>query len=128
MTKLSQDFLPNNFILADVEIPHEFQFDNQEKFLTTMYKAYIDSFDYHVWYPHIEHLDHVPKNVKLIPITTEHKKVFVEIFDYHTDIKDYDFSDLKINDGNYFIRMSSTSGKMRNLLRNLLMLMILLNI
>ena len=110
-----------NFVLDDVSIPHEFQFDNNEKFLTNMYKSYIDSFDYHVWYPLIEQLNDTPKNITMIFIPVELKVIFVELYEQQKSWKSYVDNQVvkKFHDElsscmkeiEYFVRMSSTSGK-----------------
>ncbi len=114
----------NNFKLDNVIIPHDFQFDNENKFLTIMYKCYIDSFDYNIWYSYLEtnQVINTPQNVILIPISTELKRIFVELYKsnekYSDDINDEELKQFKNNiemqmDNNtqYFIRLSSTSGK-----------------
>ena len=38
----------NQFIIKPITIPHEFQFDDTSKFLSTIYKCYNDAFDYNI--------------------------------------------------------------------------------
>ncbi len=109
----------NNFTIENIIIPHDFQFDNESKFLTLMYKCYIDSFDYHVWYSYLKNQIYVPQNVVLIPIYADVKKIFVTLYTnnkkYSDDIALKQLkNDIEINmkaDTQYFIRLSSTSGK-----------------
>jgi hypothetical protein len=117
-----QEAFSSNFILSKVQIPHEFQFDNSEKFLGTIYRAYIDSFDYNMWYPYIKNLQNCPKDIIMLEITLELKTLFVKLYEKqdswnnHVDdphlSKFYNELKSKINyDNEYFLRMSSTSGK-----------------
>jgi hypothetical protein len=118
----------NNFSIKKISMPHNFQFDNKEKFLSTVYRCYLDSFDYHRW--HNPNLINGPKNVSLVPITTQLKEIMLDIYasqksycDYIKDIKVENIEILKsfekeINkvleanpNTEYFIRLSSTSGK-----------------
>lgn len=88
-----------NFVLNNVKTPHVFQFDNKDKFLKTIYQSYIDSFDYHLWYPYVSKYI----NAKMIKMD---KELLLN--------KQYDQLLKNINDildGDYFVRMSSTSGK-----------------
>ena len=114
----------NNFKLGDVTIPHDFQFDNETKFLTIMYKSYIDAFDYNIWWEHlaINNIKNSPTNVSMFQVSADLKKLFVEIYDNnkpYSDLADNPFLlefrnniATYINPGEqYFIRMSSTSGK-----------------
>ena len=112
----------NNFRLDKVKIPHDFQFDNKSKFLTITYKCYIDSFDYNIWYSYLENnkIKDTPQNVGLILISTDLKKIFVEMYEdhmkYDNNIKELeqfrnDIVKYMKNDEQYFIRLSSTSGK-----------------
>ena len=43
-----------------------------------LYKFYINAFDYHVWYPLIENLDNVPKDVIIIEISQELKNILLD--------------------------------------------------
>lgn len=109
----------NNFKIAQITIPHEFQFDNNEKFLSITYRCYIDSFDYNIWYRHLvdNKIPSIPENVVLIRIPNKLKKVFVDMFENrekHSDLLDGLKNEIDRHidkDKKYFIRMSSTSGK-----------------
>lgn len=102
------------FRLDIVVIPHEFQFDNESKFLTTMYKCYIDSFDYNIWYD--KNNENMPRDVVLIPISTDVKKTFVELYNsngkYSNQLENFKNNiESNMKHKKYFIRLSSTSGK-----------------
>lgn len=106
-----------DFILDKVDIPHDFQFDDDSKFITKVYKSYIDAFDYQCWFPNIAHLDNVPSGVVILPISQELKDIFVRMYNHETiesDILD-EFKerlrDSMIGGRDYFVRLSSTSGK-----------------
>jgi hypothetical protein len=104
------------FKLGKVAIPHEFQFDNGSKFLTIMYKCYIDSFDYNIWYDYIKNNDNMPQNVVLIPIDQNFKDTFVELYNsnekYSNQLENFKNDiEVKMKHEQYFIRLSSTSGK-----------------
>lgn len=106
-----------NFVLDKVDIPHDFQFDDESKFITKVYKSYIDSFDYHIWYPLINHLENVPKDVIIINIPQDLKDIFIKIYNHEmvdNDILSIFKSDLlkkMIPNKKYFVRLSGTSGK-----------------
>jgi hypothetical protein len=111
-----------NFIIEPIKIPHEFQFDNEEKFLAAIYKCYIDSFDYNCWYQYLKtnNVDNTPNNVVMIPISTDLKRLFIELHENHQHysneikiLKEFRDEINKYMDSNkeYFIRLSSTSGK-----------------
>lgn len=114
----------NNFVMEDVKIPHVFQFDNKEKFLGNVYRSYIESFDFHIWYPQIKSSEKkfLPKDVHMIYISNELKKLFVKIYEIQDSWYNYVdnlslkqfYDELKlvmISGNEYFVRMSSTSGK-----------------
>ena len=116
-----------NFTLGNVSVPHKFQFDTDEKFLKTVYKIYIDSFDYNVWYQHVRQLENTPKGVILIPISDDIKRMFVKLYEQQQswgELHDTAFKQLYnkiqsyMNGEEYFIRMSSTSGKNEKSLRS----------
>jgi len=104
-----------NFALDSVPIPHEFQYDSSDKFLTIVYRSYIDSFDYNIWYD--SDLPNGPKGVQMVQIPLIMKKVLVRMYNEHLPyIPELDALCAQINqviDPNqtYFIRLSSTSGK-----------------
>ena len=45
-----------------------------------MYKCYIDSFDYHVYYPDLINVPNTPQNVSMIYIKLEVKQLFVTLY------------------------------------------------
>lgn len=118
--KLIQSRLNYQYELEPVSVPHDFEFDNKEKFLTTIYKSYIDSFDYHVWIgtnPVVQ----TPNDVNMVCIPSDLKELFVTLYDTQKSWRYYQdhpslskfysrLTDL-VTEGEYFIRMSSTSGK-----------------
>lgn len=118
--QLIQNRTNNNFILKDIDIPHDFQFDNKDKFLTTIYRCYIDSFDYNIWYPYLidANIPNTPSDVILIPINKECKRIFVEFYNntnqydspYINELKQCLFDNIEENK-EYFVRLSGTSGK-----------------
>lgn len=96
-------------------MPHDFQFDDDTHFIKHVYKSYIDSFDYHIWYPLISHLSHVPQGVNMIHITPELKEELIKLYNHDT-ANDNIILDFKQKITNFlynqnFIRLSSTSGK-----------------
>lgn len=114
----------NNFMVDDVVIPHDFQFDNENKFLSIMYKCYIDSFDYNIWYQHLvdNNITNIPEGIRMFKINDDLKKLFADMYDNNMQINNVmDNIHIQnlinniakdIDDGvKYFIRMSSTSGK-----------------
>src|SRR5579872_3567207 len=80
LTQYCQDLIKartnNNFKLQKVNIPHKFQFDNESKFLSIIYKSYIDSFDYQCWYD--ESIPLGPKNVSMVFISPTVKSILVK--------------------------------------------------
>lgn len=114
----------NNFIVKNIDIPHEFQFDNENKFLSIMYKCYIDSFDYNIWYSHLvdNNIMDIPEGVNMFKINDELKQLFVNMYDDNKQIVEY-MDNIHIQNlimgisksiehgKKYFIRMGSTSGK-----------------
>ena len=115
--------LNNDFILDKVEIPHETQLDSN-KFLYTVYRSYIDSFDYQMWYPVNSNEEmkamYSAKDVKIIKINDniKHiliKKYFSEKLSENEEIELNEFCKIiekNIDlDKKYFIRLSGTSGK-----------------
>lgn len=112
----------NNFKLGNVIVPHAFQFDNECKFLNIMYKCYIDSFDYNIWYQWlVDHsITNIPNGVKMIYMNSQVKCLFTEMYhknqpiDKNNDMVLQLMNDVAKNMDNgqhYFVRMSSTSGK-----------------
>lgn len=107
--------LKGNFILDKVEVPHETQLDSNN-FLYTVYRSYIDSFDYQIWYP----IKNSAENVKLIQIKDNIKRILIKMYkseeicenekieldEFKEEIKRNIDSNKK-----YFIRLSGTSGK-----------------
>ena len=71
-----------NYKLGSITIPHEFQYDNDMKFLTMIYKCYIDSFDYNIWYQLLvdNHITNIPEDVKMYKIPLELKRLFVDLY------------------------------------------------
>jgi len=108
--------LKDKFTLGQVTVPHEYQVDNQLKQLTTIYHAYIDGFDYHVWYS--PYIPNGPQSVKLIHIPDTTKKVLLQMHDTRKYIPNVHLSKLErkiqkhmMPNTSYFVRLSSTSGK-----------------
>lgn len=101
--------LSDKFQLGKIIVPHVFQPETPEKFLTTVYQSYLDGFDYNVWY-HPD-IPNGPQNVKLIRIPTETKKSLInENFSELVNLQD-DIRKQMLPDTPYFVRLSSTSGK-----------------
>lgn len=113
--------LKGNFILDKVEVPHETQLDSNN-FLYTVYRSYIDSFDYQIWYP----IKNSAENVKLIQIKDNIKRILIKMYnseeinciekieldEFKEEIKrNIDSNDSNDSNKKYFIRLSGTSGK-----------------
>jgi len=105
--------LSGKYILGKVNIPHiEQKLDCTDRLLTTVYQAYLEGFDYNVWYN--PDIPNGPKNVKLIKMSNKIKEHFL-----NKDVTDFDdLITFKNNiqlclepNKDYFIRLSSTSGK-----------------
>src|SRR5438445_4621708 len=105
------------FDLKKVTIPHDVQVDNDDRFLATIHQAYLDSFDYHVWFDN--HLPMLSTNVSMIRITSLVKDTLLQMYtnrnnqcNHHMDKFKKQIEDvLKSNAGGWFMRLSSTSGK-----------------
>lgn len=106
--------LNGKYILGKVEIPHEVQVDNSDKFLSIVHQAYLDSFDYNIWY------DKDPQNVSMIHISSKIKNILLEMYTNHTKVsEDFELQEFKDQiskvistyTGGWFMRTSSTSGK-----------------
>lgn len=106
-----------DFIIGKVDIPHEFQFDDDSKFITKVYKSYIDSFDYQCWFPEIGHLENVPSEVFVLTLSQKLKNIFIRMHNHEvieSDILDEfkeKLTNFMVAEQNYFVRLSSTSGK-----------------
>ena len=118
--RLLESRLKKQFKLDSVPLPHEYQIDNKQKQLTTIYHTYIDGFDYHVWYNPING----PQNVKMIHIPDLTKKIMLDIYEKKRTIQDLKLETLKrkiqkhmIPKTKYFVRLSSTSGKNEKLIK-----------
>jgi len=114
--KLIQTRLKNNFTLGQVQVPHEYQIDNENKYLTTIYQSYLNGFDYNIWYS--PYIINGPKNAQIIHIPDITKKVLLQMHESQKYIPDINLSrfEKKIRrhmtpNTNYFVRLSSTSGK-----------------
>lgn len=114
--QLIQTRTKGKFTLAQVTIPHEYQFETITKQLTTIYHTYIDGFDYHVWYS--PYIPNGPQNSKLIHIPDVTKKVLLEMYETQKYIPNINLSKLEkkirkamMPNTSYFVRLSSTSGK-----------------
>lgn len=60
-----------NFQLGKVETPHDPQ-SNQNNDLHNIYEAYLDGFDYHLWYN--KDIPNGPKGVKMVHLTDDVKQ------------------------------------------------------
>jgi hypothetical protein len=103
------------FELSDVEIPHQFQSDNKDKFLYKMYRSYIDSFDFNLWYN--SNLNLGSPDTKIIKITDDIKKVLINMYEnqekYSNELDEFKntIQNELISGDEYFIKLSGTSGK-----------------
>jgi predicted ester cyclase len=88
-----------------VDIPHQRQ-DHPN--LIDVYQAYLDGFDYQVWYDASN--SSMPQNVQMIEIDAYIKSLFVKRERIPTSFADQIAAMIKPNT-NYFVRLSSTSGK-----------------
>jgi len=107
---LIDDRLHGNYVLGKVNMPHAYQVDDHpDRLLTTVYQSYLDGFDYHVWYS--PELPNGPKDVKIIRISDSEKAALL-----NKDLTALTDLEAKISDNiengkEYFVRLSSTSGK-----------------
>lgn len=113
--------LNGKFELGLVKVPHEKQCDTTNKVLSIIYQSYLDGFDYNVWYN--SNIPNGPKNVKIIHIPDTIKKILLRIYMKEINICDEELYNFKkqikkciINENEhqtleYFVRLSSTSGK-----------------
>lgn len=117
LTEYCKNLIKNRMIfqLENIEIPHSRQSDNEDKFLYKIYRTYIDSFDYNLWYN--SDLNLGPRDTKLIKITDDIKNVLISMYESQEKYSS-ELDNLKnqiqniIKDGNkYFIKLSGTSGK-----------------
>lgn len=106
--------LKEEFQLELLQIPHEYQPTHPK--LSTVYQAYIDGFDYHVWYS--PYIPNGPQQVKLIHLSDMTKKVLLDIYEKKRPNYDKNLEKLHkklrkhmMPNTEYFIRLSSTSGK-----------------
>lgn len=105
------------FTLGKVDIPHKIYKDNDDEFLANVYYSYLECFDYNNWYS--DDITDGPKNVKMIKIDDELKRILVALHNKEeiNDTDVYRLSDFKceinkkMDGGEYFIRLSGTSGK-----------------
>ncbi len=117
-------------IFDKINVPHEYQNDDR---LILVYRSYIESFDYHIWYS--DTIPNGPKDVTICQITDEMKDILCpgrdrlgHIDNNNIECEHYKLSDnqkfslinlknsiQKVLDKNigqkYFIRLSATSGK-----------------
>lgn len=117
--KLITHRLDNNFTWEKITIPHVIQKDNDSNFLTVVHVLYKDSYDYNVWYD--ENIPEYPQGVKQIEITQDMKPEMAQSYklDWETIDRSSPIRELKSqldeflqqNPGEYFIKLSSTSGK-----------------
>ena len=98
--------------LGEVQIPHEIQVDNSDKFLSIVHQAYLDSFDYNVWF------NNGLSNASLIHISSDIKSVLLEMYvnrskdaSHLQEFKDQITQVLSTYTRGWFMRLSSTSGK-----------------
>ena len=104
-----------NFELENIQIPHSKQSDNEDKFLYNIYRTYIDSFDYNLWYN--SDLELGPSNTKLIKITDDVKKVLISMYEnqqkYSIELREFKnkIENVLIPGNEYFVKLSGTSGK-----------------
>ena len=102
--------LDGKYKLGKVNVPHvEQRKDTIDKLLTTVYQAYLEGFDYNVWYS--SDIPDGPKDVKLIEMSNRVKenllnKNVTDLDEFKNDIQAY----LELGKS-YFVRLSSTSGK-----------------
>jgi hypothetical protein len=106
--------------LDQVELPHPTHLD-RNNFLYTVYRSYIDSFDYNIWYPLVSSLDNFAKNVQMIRIEQSIKDILIKINQKQEELNHIEKLELeeftnkikqivKLNE-KYFVRLSGTSGK-----------------
>ena len=98
--------------LGEVKVPHEIQIDNSAKFLSIVHQAYLDSFDYNIWF------NKDLSNASLIYISSDTKSILLEMYlQRSTSIavlqkfRDQISQVLSTYTGGWFMRLSSTSGK-----------------
>jgi hypothetical protein len=102
--------LHGKYILDKVELPHAYQVDDHpDRLLTAVYQSYLDGFDYHIWYS--SDIPNGPKNVKIIRISDSEKAALL-----NKDLTALEGLETMISDSmesgkEYFVRLSSTSGK-----------------
>jgi hypothetical protein len=85
--------------------------------LLTLYQSYLDGFDYHIWYN--DNIPNGPKNVKVINIPSDTQQLLMkkvrsdnpQLDALRDEINNYLNKGLSTN--GYFVRLSSTSGKMK---------------
>jgi hypothetical protein len=100
------------FQLKDIEIPHFSMEKDVMKSLTEVYRAYLDGFDYQLWYS--KDIPNGPKGVLRLFLNDRTKNDLLTNCDSSSILRlklESDIRGLLTPDQEYFVRLSTTSGK-----------------